>query len=117
METTEIKEDNETEVKDEDDGQNEFSLTRPSLGSDADYDDDLEVPDSIKIVDMGDGPVAIQNSEDEAEGKQSSYLLLEQLFCINLSPMYLLLFCITCMQQFRLFVRKIFKFSFLKFSF
>lgn len=47
-----------------------IEISRPSLGSDADYDDELEVPESIHIVDMGDGPVAIENSEEEAEGKE-----------------------------------------------
>lgn len=47
-----------------------IEISRPSLGSDADYDDELEVPESIHIVDMGDGPIAIENSEEEAEGKE-----------------------------------------------
>lgn len=68
MESTETK---ETENFNEDDDHNEISLTRPSLGSDADYDDDLEVSDSIQIVDIGDGPIAIENSEDEIEGIDS----------------------------------------------
>ncbi|CAG9854578.1 unnamed protein product [Phyllotreta striolata] len=38
-----------------------------SLGSDADYDDELGVPGSIKLVDIGDGPVAIEHSDDELE--------------------------------------------------
>lgn len=46
----------------------EIENFRPSIGSDADYDDDLEVSNSIKIVDMGEGPIAIENSEDETEG-------------------------------------------------
>lgn len=66
MENTETK---EVETMNENEDQNDMSLTRPSLGSDADYDDDLEVSDSIQIVDMGDGPVAIENSEDEIESK------------------------------------------------
>lgn len=66
MENTETK---VVETMNENEDQNETSLTRPSLGSDADYDDDLEVSDSIQIVDMGDGPVAIENSEDEIESK------------------------------------------------
>lgn len=66
MENTETK---EVGTPYENEDQNEMSLTRPSLGSDADYDDDLEVSDSIQIVDMGDGgPVAIENSEEEIEG-------------------------------------------------
>ncbi|KAJ8953089.1 hypothetical protein NQ318_013431 [Aromia moschata] len=48
---------------------NQFSLTRPSLGSDGDYDDELGVPESIKLVDMGDGPVAIVNSDEELESE------------------------------------------------
>lgn len=51
---------------------NEMSMTRPSLGSlgsDADYDDELGVPGSIKLLDMGDGPVAIENSDDDLEGR------------------------------------------------
>lgn len=39
--------------------------TRPSLGSDAEYDDELGVPGDIKIVDIGDGPVAIEESDEE----------------------------------------------------
>nr|XP_023026917.1 phospholipase D1-like [Leptinotarsa decemlineata] len=46
---------------------NEVSMTRPSLGSDGDYDDELGIPESIKVVDMGDGPVAIENSDEELE--------------------------------------------------
>lgn len=45
-----------------------ISLPRTSIGSDADYDDGLGVPESIKLVDIGDGPVAIENSDDELEG-------------------------------------------------
>ncbi|KAH1027619.1 hypothetical protein HUJ05_001096 [Dendroctonus ponderosae] len=52
-------------------GSNDLSPTvsfpRTSIGSDADYDDDLGVPTSIKVVDIGDGPVAIENSDDELE--------------------------------------------------
>ncbi|KAJ8922579.1 hypothetical protein NQ315_007609 [Exocentrus adspersus] len=56
---------------DEDTGEcNEVSLTRPSLGSDADYDDELGVPETIKLVDMGDGPIAIVNSDEELENEQ-----------------------------------------------
>ncbi|KAF7268635.1 hypothetical protein GWI33_018263 [Rhynchophorus ferrugineus] len=43
------------------------SLPRVSIGSDGDYDDKLGVPESIKIVDVGDGPVAIENSDDELQ--------------------------------------------------
>lgn len=54
-------------------GSNDLSPTvsfpRTSIGSDADYDDDLGIPTSIKVVDIGDGPVAIENSDDELEGK------------------------------------------------
>ncbi|XP_060530761.1 phospholipase D2 isoform X2 [Cylas formicarius] len=46
---------------------NKYEGYRQSLGSDGDYDDELGVPDSIKIVDIGDGPVAIENSDDELE--------------------------------------------------
>ncbi|XP_074037615.1 phospholipase D [Leptinotarsa decemlineata] len=49
---------------------NEVSMTRPSLGSDGDYDDELGIPESIKVVDMGDGPVAIENSDEELENDQ-----------------------------------------------
>ncbi|XP_066154308.1 phospholipase D2 [Euwallacea fornicatus] len=42
-----------------------ISLPRTSIGSDADYDDELGIPESIKIVDIGDGPVAIMNSSDD----------------------------------------------------
>ncbi|CAG9767038.1 unnamed protein product [Ceutorhynchus assimilis] len=44
-----------------------ISLPRTSIGSDADYDDELGIPESIKIVDIGDGPVAIENSDAELE--------------------------------------------------
>lgn len=78
MENTETK---EVETPYENEDQNEMSLTRPSLGSDADYDDDLEVSDSIQIVDMGDGgPVAIENSEDEIEG---TYLYFANYFYVH----------------------------------
>ncbi|XP_072377195.1 phospholipase D1 [Diabrotica undecimpunctata] len=53
---------------------NENSVNRPSLGSigsDGDYDDELGVPASIKVVDMGDGPVAIENSDDEVEDERT----------------------------------------------
>ncbi|XP_050299678.1 phospholipase D2 [Anthonomus grandis grandis] len=43
------------------------SLPRTSIGSDGDYDDELGIPESIKVVDIGDGPVAIENSDDELE--------------------------------------------------
>lgn len=49
------------------------SLPRVSIGSDGDYDDKLGVPESIKIVDIGDGPVAIENSDDELHGKTVLY--------------------------------------------
>uniref|UniRef100_A0A6P7FC96 Phospholipase n=1 Tax=Diabrotica virgifera virgifera TaxID=50390 RepID=A0A6P7FC96_DIAVI len=52
----------------------ENSVNRPSLGSigsDGDYDDELGVPASIKVVDMGDGPVAIENSDDEVEDERT----------------------------------------------
>lgn len=48
----------------------ELSLPRTSIGSDADYDDVLEIPDSITVVDIGDGPVAIENSDDELNGTE-----------------------------------------------
>nr|CAH7741165.1 unnamed protein product [Callosobruchus chinensis] len=48
-------------------GENDLSVTRPSLGSDAEFDDELAIPESIKLVDMGDGPVAIENSDVELE--------------------------------------------------
>lgn len=88
---------NENEIKEEDGGKqsateddnNEISLTRPSLGSDADYDDDLEVSDSIKIVDMGDGPVAIENSEDEPEGTDNFSFHLQVSISLNISRVYL----------------------------
>lgn len=44
------------------------SNLRPSLGSEPDFDDDLGVPELIKIVDIGDGPVAIEHSDEEVEG-------------------------------------------------
>ncbi|KAL1509537.1 hypothetical protein ABEB36_004252 [Hypothenemus hampei] len=44
-----------------------ISLPRTSIGSDAEYDDELGMPASIKVVDIGDGPVAIENSDDELE--------------------------------------------------
>ncbi|XP_030747183.1 phospholipase D2 [Sitophilus oryzae] len=47
------------------------SLPRESIGSDADYDDKLGVPETIKIVDVGDGPVAIENSDDELQDEDS----------------------------------------------
>lgn len=48
---------------------NDISLTRPSLGgSEAEYDDELGVPESLKIVDIGDGPVLIEHSDEEIEG-------------------------------------------------
>ncbi|CAH1104900.1 unnamed protein product [Psylliodes chrysocephalus] len=56
---------------------NEMSMTRPSLGSlgsDADYDDELGVPGSIKLLDMGDGPVAIENSDDDLEEEHTESL-------------------------------------------
>lgn len=68
MENTELENVGNVNDKDED---NEISLTRYSLGSDAYYDDDLEVPDSIQIVDIGNGPIAIEKSEDENEGTYS----------------------------------------------
>lgn len=45
----------------------DISLTRPSLGG-SDYDDELGVPESYVIVDVGDGPVAIEDSDAEIEG-------------------------------------------------
>lgn len=61
---------------DEENGEfNELSLTRPSLGSDGDYDDELGVPETIKLVDMGDGPVAIVNSDEELESKYQIHIL------------------------------------------
>jgi phospholipase D1/2 len=47
---------------------NEVSLTRPSLGG-SEYDDELGVPESLIIVDVGDGPVVIERSDEEVEGK------------------------------------------------
>ncbi|XP_057670646.1 phospholipase D2 [Diorhabda carinulata] len=63
----ENKDENETE---ESGDYNETSINRPSLGSlgsDGDYDDILGVPRSIKILDIGDGPVAIEHSDEELE--------------------------------------------------
>jgi phospholipase D1/2 len=45
---------------------NEVSLTRPSLGG-SEYDDELGVPESLIIVDVGDGPVVIERSDEEVE--------------------------------------------------
>lgn len=73
MDNTEVGDLEKLNHDDNEEEHNELSLTRPSLGSDGDYDDDLEVSDSIKIVDMGDGPIAIENSEDEAEGMINSF--------------------------------------------
>lgn len=47
---------------------NDASLTRPSLGG-SEYDDELGVPESLIIVDVGDGPVVIERSDEEIEGK------------------------------------------------
>lgn len=77
MEATDM---NNLEKIDENDETIDMSLTRPSLGSDGDYDDDLEVPDSIKIVDMGNGPVAIENSEDENEGIYVTFFYIINIF-------------------------------------
>lgn len=64
-------EDTENSQVDPEYDNNQMSITRPSLGSDGDYDDELGVPESIKVVDMGDGPVAIEHSDEELEGKLS----------------------------------------------
>lgn len=61
-------ENDENEADNETGEINQMSITRPSLGSDGDYDDELGVPDTIQVVDMGDGPVAIENSDVELEG-------------------------------------------------
>nr|XP_008191551.1 PREDICTED: phospholipase D2 isoform X2 [Tribolium castaneum]XP_008191552.1 PREDICTED: phospholipase D2 isoform X2 [Tribolium castaneum] len=45
---------------------NELSLTRPSLGG-SEYDDELGIPESLIIVDVGDGPVVIEHSDEEIE--------------------------------------------------
>lgn len=45
---------------------------RPSIGSEHDFDDELGVPELIKIVDIGDGPVAIVQSEEDVEGSSFS---------------------------------------------
>ena len=56
------------EEEDETGQTNDVSLTRPSLGG-SDFDDELGVPETYVIVDVGDGPVAIERSDDEIEGK------------------------------------------------
>lgn len=50
--------------------ENEFSLTRPSIGG-SEYDDELGIPESLIIVDVGDGPVVIERSDDEIDGKSN----------------------------------------------
>lgn len=47
----------------------DFSLTRPSLGSEGDFDDDLGVPSSVKLIDIDGEPVAIEHSDEETNGK------------------------------------------------
>lgn len=54
---------------------NEFSLTCRSAGSEVEYDDELGVPESLKIVDIGDGPVVIEHSDDEVTGKSTSSMI------------------------------------------
>ncbi|KAJ3657730.1 hypothetical protein Zmor_009514 [Zophobas morio] len=56
----------EMEEEDETGQTNDVSLTRPSLGG-SDFDDELGVPETYVIVDVGDGPVAIERSDDEIE--------------------------------------------------
>lgn len=36
----------------------------PSCGSDGDFDDDLGVPDSVKIIEIDGAPVAIENFDE-----------------------------------------------------
>lgn len=38
----------------------------PSCGSDVDFDDDLGVPNSVKIIEVDGAPVAIEHHEEEA---------------------------------------------------
>ncbi|XP_044253873.1 phospholipase D1 isoform X2 [Tribolium madens] len=45
---------------------NDLSLTRPSLGG-SEYDDELGIPESLSIVDVGDGPVLIEHSDEEID--------------------------------------------------
>lgn len=57
------------EEADEDEGCGPFSLTRPSLGSDGDFDDDLAVPNSVKLIDVDGEAVAIEHSDEETNGE------------------------------------------------
>lgn len=38
--------------------------------SDGDFDDDLGVPSSVKIIEVDGAPVAIEQTEEETQGKQ-----------------------------------------------
>lgn len=58
----------------------DLSLPRTSIGSDADFDDGLAISDSIKVVDIGDGPVAIENGDDESNGNEPN---LKIVYCAN----------------------------------
>lgn len=46
----------------------DFSFARSRLGSEVDFDDELAVPESIKIIDVDGSPVAIEHSDEEANG-------------------------------------------------
>lgn len=61
------------EETEEDEGCGPFSLTRPSLASDGDFDDDLAVPNSMKLIDVDGEPVAIEHSDEETNGKCFMY--------------------------------------------
>lgn len=37
---------------------------------DGEFDEELALPDPISIIDIGDGPVAVAMSDDEAESKE-----------------------------------------------
>lgn len=57
------------EEADENEGCGPFSFTRPSLGSDGDFDDDLAVPNSVKLIDVDGEAVAIEHSDEETNGE------------------------------------------------
>lgn len=46
----------------------DFTFTRPSFGSELEFDDELDLPNTLKVIDVDGKPVAIEHSDEETNG-------------------------------------------------
>lgn len=66
----------------------DLCITRPSLGSEIDFDDELALPNSLTIIDVDGKPVAIEQSEEEINNGKYDYTHTQCIFsmvCIRIS--------------------------------